>query len=84
MPQHFFVHQLRRLLEAAGLSMVDAQRRRFPFPVRQAEDATLAVQSLYTPGRSSRSLVRGERVLTRLVGAEAELPVRLLRALARG
>ena len=84
MPQHFFVHRLRRLLEAAGLNMVDAQRRRFPFPVRGATDATLAVQSLYTPGRSTHSLVRGQRVLTRLAGAEAELPVPLLRVLARG
>lgn len=84
MPQHFFVHRLRRLLDAAGLSMVDAQRRRFPFPVRRAADATLAVRSLYTPGRSARSLMRGQEVLTRLTGPDAELPVPLLRVLARG
>jgi hypothetical protein len=84
MPQHLSVHRLRRLLEATGLSLADAQRRRFPFPVRQASDATLAVQSLYTPGRSPHTLARAERALARRARPGAELPVPLLRVLARG
>lgn len=83
MPQLLTTGRLRRLLSAAGLSVIDARRRRFPFAVHTQEHASLAVQSLYTPGRSDRQLARAEALLARRAGTGTELPVPLLRVVAR-
>jgi hypothetical protein len=84
MPQQLSVRRLRSLMREAGLEMVDAARERFPFPVHRPEHASLAVRSLYTPGRSAHTLARAETVLARLAGPGGELPVPLLRVVARG
>lgn len=84
MPQQLTVRRLRGLMRDAGLEMVDGARERFPFPVHRPEHASLAVRSLYTPGRSPRTLARAETVLARLAGPGGELPVPLLRVVARG
>ena len=84
MPQQLSVRRLRGLMRDAGLEMVDAARERFPFPVHRPEHASLAVRSLYTPGRSPHTLARAETVLARLARPGGELPVPLLRVIARG
>ncbi len=84
MPQQLTVRRLRRLLHDARFSVIDVATRRFPFPVHRPEHAALAVHSLYTPGRSPDALDRAESALTRLAGPGRELPVPLLRVVARG
>ena len=84
MPQQLWAHRLRGVMHDAGLEMVDAARDRFPFPVHRPEHASLAIRSLYTPGRSPHTLGRAERLLARLSGPGGELPVPLLRVVARG
>ncbi len=84
MPQQLTIGRLRRLLHAARLNVADVARRRFPFPVYRPEHASLAVRSLYTPGRSRHALARAQSVLTRLAAPGRELPVPLLRFVARG
>lgn len=67
---------------ARVLRPVSAVRARFPFPLRSADDYTLAVASLYTPGRPSAQLRRAERWLKLIPGVH-ELPAPLLRIAAR-
>lgn len=83
MPQQLSVGRLRRLLSAVGMSVIDARRERFPFAVHSPEHASLAVRSLYTPGRSARQLAQAEALLNRRAGERTELPVPLLRVIAR-
>lgn len=85
MPRQLGAKQLENDLIDAGLSSVTFTRQRFPFPVASADDARLAVTSLYTPGRSAAQLRRAERWLTNLAVApvRTELPVPLLRVTAR-
>lgn len=84
MPQHFSARRITGLLDRRGLTLAEVSRRRFPFGVHTPGDAALAVRSLYTPGRSPHTLARAEAVLARLARPGAELPVPLMRAVARG
>jgi len=81
MPHHLHASPLRHALTRAGLRPVRATRARFPFPMNTPADAHLAVESLYTPGRSSAQLRRASSVLQRLP-AGLDLPVPLLRVTA--
>jgi len=83
MPTHVSPRRVRRLLTGAGLSVVDIARQRFPFPLATADHAALAVRSLYTPGRTTDQLHRAQATLARLAGPRAELPVPLMRVVAR-
>jgi len=78
MPTQLHAGALARDLMTAGLRPRHLARERFPFPIRTPDDARLAVQSLYTPGRTPAQLHRAEALLQRLPG-RAELPVPLLR-----
>lgn len=82
MPQQLGVRSLASAMQAAGFHDVQAQRVRFELRIREPQDAQLAVNSLYTPGRSAwqRRLAAG--ALQRLPGA-TPLPVPLLRVVAR-
>ena len=82
MPRRLGSAALQRQLGKAGLRITSLTRERFPFPLSTARDARLAVQSLYTPGRTADQLRRAESWLTRLPG-RTELPVPLLRLAAR-
>jgi SAM-dependent methyltransferase len=82
MPQHVSPHRARRLLARSGLEVTDVSASRFPFPLRTATDAHLAVQSLYTPRRTPEELNSAVRALSKRVPA-AELPVPLRRVVAR-
>lgn len=81
MPTTLSPRRLRHALPQAGLRVTAIERRRFPFPVATAQDAELAVSSLYTPGRSDRQRTRAKSILAALPG-RTELPVPLLRVTA--
>lgn len=85
MPRTLSAKALQAHLREAGLEPVSVERQRFPFPIRSADDARLAVSSLYTPGRSAGQLRRAEQWLTWLAAlpGRTELPVPLLRVVAR-
>lgn len=83
MPQQVTVARLQRAMSSVGMSVVRATRHRFPFALHDHEHARLAVRSLYTPGRSPRQLARAESLLAQHSGDGVELPVPLLRVLAR-
>jgi SAM-dependent methyltransferase len=83
MPQLLGPRRVVRMLTAHGLTPQDVSRRRFPFPVHNAEDAALAIRSLYTPGRTARQLELAESVLGSIATTTAELPVPLMRVVAR-
>jgi SAM-dependent methyltransferase len=82
MPRRVTARSLRRDLHQVDLQVTTVSRLRFPFGVATAGDARLAVQSLYTPGRTAGQLRRAESRLSRLPGSP-ELPVPLLRVTAR-
>lgn len=81
MPAHLHPGALARELMRWGLLPGNLARERFPFQVSTPDDARLAVQSLYTPGRTPAQLHRAEALLQRLPG-QVELPVPLLRSTA--
>lgn len=83
MPQHFSPRRITGLLSANGMTVAEVSRRRFPFGVHTAGHASLAVRSLYTPGRSPHTLARAEALLSALARPGAELPVPLMRVVAR-
>lgn len=83
MPEQLTPRRLAAQLEQSGLTLVEARRRRFPFPLRSPDDAGLAVASLYTPGRTQQQLAAAERTLVRRQGPRAELPLPLLRVTAQ-
>jgi SAM-dependent methyltransferase len=83
MPTHVGPRRARRLLAGAGLAVVDITRRRFPFPLATVEHATLAVRSLYTPGRTTDQLHRAQQMLAQRARPSAELPVPLMRVVAK-
>jgi SAM-dependent methyltransferase len=83
MPQQIGPRYLGRELGEVGLDMVEFHRRRFPFPLRSADDARLVLQALYTPGRTPRQLEAAQSRLSRLAGPRATLPVPLARVVAR-
>lgn len=82
MPQHLTPHGLRRKLARVGLVQVDSQRRRFQFPIRSRDDASLAVRAMYTPGRPEHRVNAAIDALSELAGA-AQLSLPLLRIIAR-
>ena len=82
MPRHLTAGRLRAALTDAGFTDMELESRRFPFRIRRAADADLAVRSLYTPGRSRRQLALAAAVLDRLPDW-CELPVPLTRVTAR-
>ena len=77
MPQHLSGMRLGHLLVEAGLQPGTRHRLRFPFPIVAAGDAELAVDSLYTPGRSDQQRRRAVALLRRI--GHRDLPVPLLR-----
>ncbi|GAA4697586.1 Methyltransferase domain-containing protein [Promicromonospora umidemergens] len=83
MPQHVGRRRITALLEQAGLVVTQATTHRFPFHLRTPSDARLAVQSLYTPGRSPEQLMAAEAALAGIAGPGRELPLPLLRVVAR-
>jgi SAM-dependent methyltransferase len=83
MPTQVGPRRIRRLLGDTGLTVADLSRRRFPFPLATAEHAALAVRSLYTPGRTTDQVRRAEHALARHARPGAELPVPLMRVVAR-
>ena len=85
MPRTLGASVLEAQLRRSGFDDVTVARERFPFPIASAEDAHLAVTSLYTPGRSAAQLRRAQQWLTRLaqLPVRTELPVPLLHATAR-
>lgn len=83
MPQRVGHRRLAHGLRDVGMTVQTRSRHRFGFPLRSAEDAGLALRALYTPGRSAAQLASAERALTRLARPGRELPVPLLRVVAR-
>lgn len=83
MPQRVTARTITRELTRAGLGDVEIRTHRFPFPLRTPADARLAVQSLYTPGRTAAQLLAAETALVRRLGPRSELPVPLMRVVAR-
>ncbi len=83
MPQRVGRRRLSQGLGHVGLTVVATSRHRFPFPLRTADDARLALRALYTPGRSAAQLAAAERALDRLARPGRELPLPLLRVVAR-
>jgi hypothetical protein len=83
MPQRFGPGRIRGLLGGAGLDVESVQRRRFGFPLRDAADARLAVDALYTPGRRQDRLERAADRLGRLAGPDREIGLPLMRVVAR-
>lgn len=83
MPQHVSRRRLTGLLEQAGLVVTQATSHRFPFRLRTPADARLAVQSLYTPERTPEHLATAEAALARIARPGRELPLPLLRLVAR-
>jgi SAM-dependent methyltransferase len=77
MPQRLSAMSLGRLLIEAGLQPRTRHRLRFPFPIAAADDAELAVDSLYTPGRSDQQRLRAVALLRHI--GRRDLPVPLLR-----
>lgn len=88
-PQTVSRRQITRELRRAGFERVETARHRVGFPVRDRQDARLAIRSLYTPGRSARRLADAEAALVRRAEQAAhatrsvELPFPLLRVVAR-
>ena len=57
MPQRVSRRRATSCLSQAGFDVLDESHvRRFPFPLRTVEDAQLAVEALYTPGRTPDQL----------------------------
>ena len=85
MPRTLGPGWLGKQLSAVGFTNAAFVRERFPFPINSAEDAHLAVTSLYTPGRSAAQLSRAQHWLTGLAAlpGPTQLPVPLLRLTAR-
>ncbi len=83
MPQRVGARRMARAMVRAGLSVESVRRRRFAYPLRSPGDARLAVQGLYTPARREDQLAAARSALTRRVGARAELPLPLVRIVAR-
>ncbi|MFD2024636.1 class I SAM-dependent methyltransferase [Promicromonospora aerolata] len=83
MPQHVSRRRITALLEQADLAVTQATTHRFPFPLHTASDARLAVRSLYTPGRSPERLADAEAALTAISRPGRQLPLPLLRVVAR-
>ena len=82
MPQRFGPGRIRRLLTGAGLVADSVRRKRFGYPLRDAADARLAVEALYTPGRDPDLLERAARRLGRLAGPGREVGLPLMRVVA--
>ncbi len=78
MPQQVHRRHLTKLAERAGLRVVRSARHRFGFPVHSAEHARLAVQALYTPGRTPQQLEAAEAALARMARPGLHLPLPLL------
>lgn len=83
MPQRVTARAITGHLNRAGLTCVEIRTHRFAFPLRTHAHARLAVQSLYTPGRTAAQLLAAEAALVRRLGARSELPVPLMRVIAR-
>lgn len=81
MPQRVTGRRVRRTLTAAGLLLTSSSTCRFPFAIRSKEDADLAVEALYTPGRSQRQRDRTSRALA-AKAPDLELPLPLRRVVA--
>jgi len=83
MPQRVSARGITRELTQVGLTNVEIRTHRFGFPLRTPADARLAVQALYTPGRTATQLLTAEAALVRRLGPHSELPVPLMRVVAR-
>lgn len=83
MPQRVGRRRLTALLERAGMVTDDVATHRFGFPLETADDARLAVESLYTPGRAPSQLAAAEAALSGLARPGRQLPLPLLRFVAR-
>jgi SAM-dependent methyltransferase len=83
MPQRVSARRMGREMARVGLHVETIQTHRFAFPLRTPADAQLAVRALYTPDRSEDQVVAAEAALVRRVGPHAELPVPLMRIVAR-
>lgn len=83
MPQRVGRRRLAELLERAGLVTDDVATHRFGFPLDTADDARLAVESLYTPGRAPGQLAAAEAALSALARPGRQLPLPLMRFVAR-
>ncbi len=81
MPQQITGRRGARLVELAGLRLIDNLAVRFPFLLDSPAAVHLAVHALYTPGRTRDQLAQAERALGRL-GPRAELPVPIRRLVA--
>ena len=81
MPAQLGIRSLTKALSEAGFANLVFDRKRFEFPLRSSADADLAVQSLYTPGRTPQQLAAARQKLHRLAG-KAALPIPLLRVVA--
>lgn len=83
MPQRVSARRMGREMARVGLHVETIQTHRFAFPLRAPADAQLAVRALDTPDRSEDQLLAAQAALTRRVGPRAELPVPLMRIVAR-
>lgn len=83
MPQHIGRRRLTRLLAKARLTTTSVTTHRFGLPLHTPADAGLAVRCLYTPGRSPAQLAAAESALARTARPGRQLPLPLLRLVAR-
>lgn len=64
------------LFATQGFEVIEDVRTRFDFPINSPDAARTFVRSLYLPGVSEATLVRGERVASRWVGTSIGVPLR--------
>lgn len=68
----------RPLLGPAGLTVVDAARRRFAFPIAHPDDRLAFARSLYLPGLDDQRWSAARRVTSRWTGTSIGIPLRRL------
>lgn len=82
MPQRFGASSLRRSLRGAGLAVVSDEAVRFSYPLRDLDDARLAMSALYLPDVAEARREQAARRLSRHAGPNADLPVSIRRTVA--
>ena len=83
LPPTEFRRRPRAALEGHGLHIRSDARRRFAYPLRNAEDADRLVNGLYLPGVPDARLAAGRVLAARWIGSEIGLPLRRIVAARR-
>jgi SAM-dependent methyltransferase len=82
MPQRLSGHQLRRLLDEAGLDICSDEARRFVHPLESEDDARLALDALYLPHVGDDRRREAAARLSQHARPGSELPLAIRRTVA--